>query len=91
MRPGTLLRWAALKKTLKTEIRENSVITDIGGYDGYISFKLKDMLPNLDFIVVDIDRSGLNLAKGKGLNTVYASAWKCRSGIIKSISFFALM
>ncbi|MBA7713792.1 hypothetical protein ES703_122802 [subsurface metagenome] len=32
MRPGTLLRWYALKSILKSEIRDGSIIFDIGGY-----------------------------------------------------------
>lgn len=71
-----MLRWAALKNTLKFEIRDSSVILDIGSYDGEISYRLKNMLPNLDIAVVDIDKSGLKLAREKGLNTLYASALK---------------
>lgn len=74
MRPGTLLRWHALKRILKSEIRNGLVILDIGSYDGYISYNLKKLFPNLKITVVDVDKSGLKLAKEKGLNTLYASA-----------------
>ena len=74
MRPGTLLRWYALKDILRSEIKEGSAILDIGSYDGYISYNLKKILPNSRITVVDIDKSGLKLAKERGLNTLYASA-----------------
>jgi len=74
MRPGTLLRWLALKNILKSEIKNSSVIFDIGGYDGFISYNLKKLFPNLKITVVDIDKSGLQLAEEKGLNTLCASA-----------------
>jgi SAM-dependent methyltransferase len=74
MRPGTLLRWYALKDILRSEIKEGSVILDIGSYEGYISYNLKKLLPNSRITVVDIDKSGLKLAKERGLNTLYASA-----------------
>lgn len=74
MRPGTLLRWYALKDILKSEIKEGSVVFDIGGYDGYISYGLKKLLPGLNITVVDTDKSGLQLARERGLNTLYASS-----------------
>jgi len=74
MRPGTLLRWHALKDILRYEIRDGSVVLDIGSYDGEISYRLKKIFPNLKITVADIDKSGLKLARGKGLNTLYASA-----------------
>jgi len=74
MRPGTLLRWYALKSMLKSEIKDGSVILDIGGYDGYISYNLKKIFPNVKITVVDMDKSGLELAKKRGLDTTCASA-----------------
>jgi SAM-dependent methyltransferase len=74
MRPGTLLRWYALKDILISEIKEGSAILDIGSYEGYISYNLKKILSNSRITVVDIDKSGLKLAKERGLNTLYASA-----------------
>ena len=74
MRPGTLLRWHSLKNILKHEIRDGSTILDIGGYDGYISYRLKKVFPNLMITVVDTDEIGLELAKNRGLNVICASA-----------------
>lgn len=74
MRSGTLLRWYALKSILKQKIKNNSVVLDIGGYDGFISYKLKNVFTNLDITVVDIDNLGLNIAKKRGLKNLYASA-----------------
>ena len=76
MRPGTLLRWHALKQILKSEIKDDLVVLDIGGYDGEISYRLKNIFPNLKITVIDIDKSGLKLAREKRLNTLYASALK---------------
>jgi len=76
MRPGTLLRWCALKNILKNEIVEGSVILDLGSYDGFISYNLKMLMRGLKIVVVDIDKSGLQLAKEKGLNILYASAFE---------------
>jgi len=59
MRPGTLLRWHSLKNILKHEIKGSSTILDIGGYDGYISYRLKKIFPNLIITVVDTDEIGL--------------------------------
>ncbi len=74
MKPGTLLRWYALKNTLKSEIKNNSIVLDIGGYDGFIAYNLKRLFANLKITVVDIDKSGLRIAKERGLTTLYASA-----------------
>lgn len=74
MRPGTLLRWHSLKNILKHEIKDGSTILDIGGYDGYISYHLKKIFPNLVITVVDTDELGLGLAKNRGLNVICASA-----------------
>lgn len=74
MRPGTLLRWYALKNILKAEIEKCSTVLDIGSYDGFISHNLMKLVPNLSILVADIDKAGLQLAKQKGLNTLHASA-----------------
>jgi len=74
MRPGTLLRWHSLKNILKHEIKDSSTILDIGGYDGYVSYHLKKIFPNLVITVVDTDELGLGLAKNRGLNVICASA-----------------
>ncbi len=74
MRPGTLLRWYALKNILKFEVEECSTVLDIGSYDGFISHNLMKLVPNLSVTVADVDKTGLQLAKQKGLNALYASA-----------------
>ncbi|KAF5434011.1 Ubiquinone/menaquinone biosynthesis C-methylase UbiE [Candidatus Methanophagaceae archaeon] len=74
MRPGILLRWCALKSVLKSEVKDGSLILDIGGYDGFIASDIKKSFPNIRITVVDTDKSGLLLAKERGLNTLCASA-----------------
>ena len=74
VRPGTLLRWHALKRVLESEIIEGSIIFDIGGYDGFISYNLKKLFPKLNITTIDIDKAGLQEATERGLNSVYASA-----------------
>ena len=76
MRPGILLRWCALKGILKSEVKDGSIILDIGGYDGFIASNIKGIFHNLKITVVDIDKSGLQLAKERTLNTLYASAFE---------------
>ncbi len=74
VRPGTLLRWHALKRVLESEIKEGSTIFDIGGYDGFISYNLKKLFPKLNITTIDIDKAGLQEATERGLNVLYASA-----------------
>jgi len=74
MRPGTLLRWNALKSILKSEIKDGIILLDIGSYDGLIAYNLKKSLPNLKITVIDIDFSGLLIAKKRGLKTLHTSA-----------------
>jgi len=76
VRAGTLLRWQVSKKILKSEIQNGSKILDLGGYDGYISYNLKKILPRLKVTVIDTDKSGLWQARKRGLNTINASALK---------------
>lgn len=72
MRPGTLLRWYALKPILRSEIKDGSVVLDIGGYDGFISDKLRTMKA-IDISVLDLDKEGLSSALAKGLKTIHSS------------------
>jgi len=76
MRPGTLLRWYALKNILESEIEKCSTVLDIGSYDGFISHNLMKSAPNLRIVVADIDMAGLQLSKQKELNTLCASAFE---------------
>jgi len=74
MRPGTLLRLHALQKLIAAQIHADAVVLDIGSYDGALSGKLKQLMPDLDITLLDIDEAGLELARQKGLKTVNASA-----------------
>ena len=74
MRPGTQLRWHALKPFLMDEIPPGAIILDIGGFDGNLSYLLSKKIPRLNIIVIDTDKSGLAKAKALGLNVVYGSA-----------------
>jgi 2-polyprenyl-3-methyl-5-hydroxy-6-metoxy-1,4-benzoquinol methylase len=73
IRPGTLLRWQALRPIFKSLIKDNSTVLDIGGYDGFIASKLLNMHRSLKITVADLDKCGLKIAESYGLNTVYAS------------------
>lgn len=74
IRPGTLLRWYALKQLLYQEIESDSTILDIGSFDGFTSANIQKNIPRLNITVIDLDPSGLKLAKEKGLNTILSSA-----------------
>lgn len=74
MRKGTYIRFIALKNFLKAVIKNNSVIIDIGGYDGTISSYLKDHFNQIDITVIDTNERGLEISRKKGLNTLNASA-----------------
>lgn len=76
MRLGTRLRWIALKHILFSETKQDSVLLDVGGYDGTISQNLKKVHPYLKVIVVDKNTSGLHLAKEGGLNAIRTSVLK---------------
>jgi len=67
------LRWYALKNILRFEIKKGCSVLDVGGYDGFIACNLKRLLDNLKVVVVDIDKSGLQSAKERGLDNLYAS------------------
>lgn len=73
-RPGVLARWEAFKKIFTREIRKDVNLLDLGGFDGYVSEKLKRNISGLNPIVVDTDEEGLRIAKSRGLETVAASA-----------------
>lgn len=81
MRPGTGLRWVALKHILLSEIKKNSSIIDVGGYNGAIAQKLQKEIPKLRVIVLDKDNSGLISAKRGGLDTIRASVLKLPIGV----------
>lgn len=74
MRPGTLLRWYALKGILASEIEDGATLLDIGGFDGYASRNLMELFPDLKITVVDLDFAGLQSAREQGLSALCASA-----------------
>lgn len=74
MRPGTLLRWHALKRILLSEIVNYSTVLDIGSYDGFTSHKLTEQYPKLRIILIDLDFSGLVKAKQNKLDAICGSA-----------------
>ena len=74
MRPGTRLRWHALKPFFINEIAPYDIVLDIGGFDGSLVSLLSRTISKLNVIVVDMDKLGLQKAKGFGLGTVCGSA-----------------
>lgn len=75
VRPGTLVRWEALKKILSKQIKTDSLILDVGSFDGTIMYKLKKNL-NIKVFLVDLDYDGLLVAKDKKIDVICASAIK---------------
>ncbi len=72
MRPGTAIRYFALKDILKKEIGIKDIVLDIGGFDGVLSKYISKH--NKAFsVVVDLDFDGLALAKKNGLPVVLGS------------------
>lgn len=71
-RPGTLIRWNAIKSILKESIIEKMIVADIGAFDGYILGELKK---EIDFVplLIDIDVEGLKIAKERSIYPVLAS------------------
>ena len=74
MRPGTLLRWNALKSIVLSELSKNSKVLDIGSYDGAISHNLKEIIHPIKVLLVDTDMSGFKSAKKWGLEAIGTSA-----------------
>ncbi|MBD3187991.1 methyltransferase domain-containing protein [Candidatus Bathyarchaeota archaeon] len=73
-RPGILLRWVVLKATLLANIKDNSNIVDLGGFDGTIPHFLKQIIPSIQVTIVDLDSSGLEVAQSRGFQVINASA-----------------
>jgi len=73
-RPGTIIRWHALRRLLRSECGNRSLILDIGGYDGFIACNLERACRDLFVAVVDMDMSGLIIARGRGAHALCASA-----------------
>jgi len=73
MRPGSLLRKIALQPLLSRLSVKESIVLDLGGFDGLISKLLIQRNPR-QAIVVDLDMSGLRDARACGLRPFQASA-----------------
>lgn len=74
MRPGTNIRWHALKPFLIQEGLYKKTLIDIGGFDGTIGFLLSQTLHSMHITVIDKDLDGLIMAKSSGLNVTKGSA-----------------
>jgi len=74
MRPGTKLRWHALKPFFMDEITPGAIVFDVGGFDGTLAYSLSKLIPGLNITVIDMDQSGLEKARALGLNAVRGSA-----------------
>lgn len=72
-RPGSLLRWQALKKVFEQEINHADTILDVGGFDGVISERVKRLKSELKIILLDIDREGVFLSRQRGLSAINGS------------------
>jgi len=70
VRPGTLIRWAALRPVLARVIRDGDIVLDIGGFDGKLAVFIKGNCSNVTVNVLDIDLKGLIIAQAEGLNTI---------------------
>lgn len=73
-RPGTLIRWHALKGVLRSSLRGSMRVLDIGGNDGFISSAAAAGRPGLFPVLVDTDMAGLRAARARGRRAVCASA-----------------
>lgn len=71
-RPGTLIRWNAIRSVLKKSIIEKMIVADIGAFDGYILGELKKQIDFVPFLI-DIDVEGLKIAEKKSIHPVLAS------------------
>jgi len=76
VRLGTMLRLNALKKIILKFSRGKQKILDVGGFDGYISRKIKSTRPKSSFYVLDTDKKGLEIAQKNGLKVVNSSVTK---------------
>jgi ubiquinone/menaquinone biosynthesis C-methylase UbiE len=74
-RPGTVIRWNGLKKTLFDAVKDDDVVLDIGAYDGFILWKLKSEF-DISPILVDLDREGLSKARERRISSLNASGLK---------------
>jgi len=74
VRPGTLIRWAALRPLLAREVRAGASVLDVGGFDGTLAAFINSHCRNVSVNVLDVDLEGLAIARAAGLNTVAGEA-----------------
>jgi ubiquinone/menaquinone biosynthesis C-methylase UbiE len=74
IRPGTMLRWHALARLLRSIVKDGMTVLDIGGYDGYIAFRIREIRQRSKIIVVDTDMPGLVKAHARLASAVCSSA-----------------
>lgn len=72
-RPGTVVRWFALKGVFKRFLKPGMQVLDLGGFDGSIEEAIRGKIL-IDPIIVDLDEQGLELAGSKGFKILCASA-----------------
>ena len=65
-RPGTIIRWHALRRLLRSECGNHSLILDIGGYDGYITCNLA-MVYIVAFLLLPGKICKILFARGAGI------------------------
>lgn len=63
---GTMIRWNGLKHILLKVIKENSLVIDVGAFDGFIMSKLMGERRFTPFLI-DLDEGGLTSAKSQGI------------------------
>jgi len=73
LRPGTRIRWHALKPLLRKALSREDRLLDVGGFDGAISHRLTQLMNSLSVTVLDIDLGGLRISQQFGLNAVCGS------------------
>ena len=72
---GTTIRWNGLKHILLKIIKENSLVIDVGAFDGFIMSKLRGKKEFTPFLI-DLDEGGLSSAKSRGILVTQALGMK---------------
>jgi len=72
MRPGSIMRKLVIAPVLARSTLADAKVLDLGGYDGSMTEELSARGAHVT--VVDLDPRGIEIARGKGLGGVCASA-----------------
>lgn len=72
-RPGAILRCNTFVPFLSDILKAGQKVLDVGGFDGLLASQLKANI-GVSPIVLDIDPEGLEIAKGRGLETCLTDA-----------------